>query len=163
MLPISSFWQRNIGYAGGFQCEGIFHAAQFFTLDFTPRVCCVVKKEIPSVLGNHTLQFFMAPMVHWPEVMVEYEQTEKILFSADGFGKFGASDVEEDWDDEARRYFYQHCRKIRNPGAGSVKESRYTGYPDDLPAPRTSTERGPGPLYRQISYLEQLRTRRRRG
>ena len=47
----------------------------------------------------------MAPMVHWPEVMVEYEQTEKILFSADGFGKFGASDVEEDWDDEARRYF----------------------------------------------------------
>ena len=56
-------------------------------------------------LGKHTLQFFMAPMVHWPEVMVEYEQTEKILFSADGFGKFGASDVEEDWDDEARRYF----------------------------------------------------------
>ena len=77
---------------------------QFFTLDFAPR-SVVVKEGDTLSLGNHTLQFFMAPMVHWPEVMVEYEQTEKILFSADGFGKFGASDVEEDWDDEARRYF----------------------------------------------------------
>ena len=56
-------------------------------------------------LGNHQLTFVFAPMVHWPEVMVAYEQSEKILFSADGFGKFGALDVEEDWDDEARRYF----------------------------------------------------------
>ena len=56
-------------------------------------------------LGTHTLNFYMAPMVHWPEVMVTYESSEKILFSADGFGKFGALDVEEDWDDEARRYF----------------------------------------------------------
>src|SRR5699024_7590070 len=77
---------------------------QFFTLDFAPR-SVVVKEGDTLSLGKHTLQFFMAPMVHWPEVMVEYEQTEKILFSADGFGKFGASDVEEDWDDEARRYF----------------------------------------------------------
>ena len=56
-------------------------------------------------LGNHQLTFVFAPMVHWPEVMVTYDSTDKVLFSADGFGKFGALDVEEDWDDEARRYF----------------------------------------------------------
>ena len=77
---------------------------QFFTMDFSNR-SVVVKEGDTLSLGSHTLQFFMAPMVHWPEVMVEYEQSEKILFSADGFGKFGALDVEEDWTDEARRYF----------------------------------------------------------
>ena len=51
------------------------------------------------------MTFVYAPMVHWPEVMVTYDSTEKVLFSADGFGKFGALDVEEDWDDESRRYF----------------------------------------------------------
>ena len=56
-------------------------------------------------LGNHQLTFVFAPMVHWPEVMVTYDSTDKVLFSADGFGKFGALDVEEDWDGEARRYF----------------------------------------------------------
>lgn len=56
-------------------------------------------------LGNHQLTFVFAPMVHWPEVMVTYDSTDKVLFSADGFGKFGVLDVEEDWDDEARRYF----------------------------------------------------------
>ena len=77
---------------------------QFFTMDFSDR-SVVVKEGDTLSLGSHTLQFFMAPMVHWPEVMVTYEQSEKILFSADGFGKFGALDVEEDWTDEARRYF----------------------------------------------------------
>jgi flavorubredoxin len=57
-------------------------------------------------LGSHTLQFFMAPMVHWPEVMVTYEQSEKILFAADGFGKFGTLDTDEDWACEARRYYF---------------------------------------------------------
>lgn len=56
-------------------------------------------------LGSHTLHFVYAPMVHWPEVMMTYEASEKILFAADGFGKFGALDVEEDWVDEARRYY----------------------------------------------------------
>ena len=56
-------------------------------------------------LGNHVLTFVFAPMVHWPEVMVSYDSRDKVLFSADGFGKFGAMDVEEDWDDEARRYY----------------------------------------------------------
>ncbi|MDO4468762.1 MAG: MBL fold metallo-hydrolase [Bacillota bacterium] len=77
---------------------------QFFNMDVSDR-SVVVKEGDTLSLGSHTLQFFMAPMVHWPEVMVEYEQSEKILFSADGFGKFGALDVEEDWTDEARRYF----------------------------------------------------------
>lgn len=77
---------------------------QFFTLDTEGRTVAVKEGDTLS-LGAHTLQFFMAPMVHWPEVMVEYEQSEKILFSADGFGKFGALDVDEPWDDEARRYF----------------------------------------------------------
>ena len=58
------------------------------------------------MLGTHTLNFYMAPMVHWPEVMVTYESSEKVLFSADGFGKFGALDTEEDWACEARRYYF---------------------------------------------------------
>lgn len=77
---------------------------QFFDFDISDRKV-IVNEGDELNLGKHTLQFFMAPMVHWPEVMVEYEKTEKILFSADGFGKFGALDVEEDWADEARRYY----------------------------------------------------------
>jgi flavorubredoxin len=77
---------------------------QFFTLDMSSRTM-VVKEGETLNLGSHTLQFFMAPMVHWPEVMVEYEQSEKVLFSADGFGKFGALSAAEDWTDEARRYY----------------------------------------------------------
>lgn len=80
---------------------------QFFHKDYKERQ--VVVKEGDTVsLGRHTLQFFMAPMVHWPEVMVTYEQSEKILFSADGFGKFGAlvNDDPEDWACEARRYYF---------------------------------------------------------
>ena len=78
---------------------------QFFTMDTAGRQV-VVKEGDTLSLGSHTLQFFMAPMVHWPEVMVEYEQSEKVLFSADGFGKFGALDTEEDWACEARRYYF---------------------------------------------------------
>ena len=77
----------------------------FFDIDLTDRKV-VVKEGDTIKIGKHTLQFFMAPMVHWPEVMVTYEQTEKILFSADGFGKFGTLDTEEDWDCEARRYYF---------------------------------------------------------
>lgn len=77
----------------------------FFAVDFTDRKI-VVKEGDTINIGKHTLQFFMAPMVHWPEVMVTYEQTEKVLFSADGFGKFGTLDTEESWDCEARRYYF---------------------------------------------------------
>ena len=77
----------------------------FFDIDLSDRKV-VVKEGDTLNIGTHTLQFFMAPMVHWPEVMVTYEQTEKILFTADGFGKFGTLDTEEDWDCEARRYYF---------------------------------------------------------
>ncbi len=80
---------------------------QFFDLDLSERSVVVAEGDTLE-LGAHTLQFFMAPMVHWPEVMVSYEQSEKVLFSADGFGKFGAlSKTEgEDWACEARRYYF---------------------------------------------------------
>ena len=65
----------------------------------------VVESGQSLSLGNHTLTFVFAPMVHWPEVMVTYDSTDKVLFAADGFGKFGALDEEEDWDDESRRYY----------------------------------------------------------
>ncbi|MEE0859551.1 MAG: FprA family A-type flavoprotein [Acutalibacteraceae bacterium] len=77
---------------------------QFFDFNFTDRAV-TVKEGDTLVLGEHILTFVMAPMVHWPEVMVAYESTEKVLFSADGFGKFGALDVDEDWTCEARRYY----------------------------------------------------------
>lgn len=77
---------------------------QFFTIDVSGR-SVVVKEGDELLLGKHMLTFMMAPMVHWPEVMVTYEKTEKVLFSADAFGKFGTLDVEEDWACEARRYY----------------------------------------------------------
>jgi flavorubredoxin len=78
---------------------------QFFDFDFSARQVTVKEGDELS-LGSHTLTFVMAPMVHWPEVMVTYEKSEKVLFSADAFGKFGALDTDEDWDCEARRYYF---------------------------------------------------------
>jgi len=78
---------------------------QFFDLD--PAMKKLVVKDGDTLsLGSHVLNFVFAPMVHWPEVMVTYDSTDKVLFSADGFGKFGALDVEEDWACEARRYYF---------------------------------------------------------
>ena len=77
----------------------------FFDMDFSNRKFVVMEGDVLDI-GKHKLQFFMAPMVHWPEVMVTYEQTEKILFSADAFGKFGSLKVDEEWDCEARRYYF---------------------------------------------------------
>lgn len=77
---------------------------QFFGTDFPERKV-VVGEGSTLKLGRHALTFVTAPMVHWPEVIVTYDSTDKVLFSADGFGKFGALDVEEDWADEARRYY----------------------------------------------------------
>ena len=76
----------------------------FFGKDFTENGMIIKEGDVLN-LGNHTLHFVAAPMVHWPEVMVTYDSTDKVLFSADGFGKFGALDVEEDWACEARRYY----------------------------------------------------------
>lgn len=83
---------------------------QFFDIDLTDKTI-TVKEGDTLDLGAHKLTFAMAPMVHWPEVMVEYESTEKVLFSADGFGKFGALDTDEDWACEARRYYFNICGK----------------------------------------------------
>lgn len=85
---------------------------QFFDIEDLDERKVVVKEAEEINIGKHTLQFFMAPMVHWPEVMVTYEKTEKILFSADAFGKFGTLDTKEDWLCEARRYYFNIVRKI---------------------------------------------------
>lgn len=94
-----------VGNAKTFQMLGQFFEA------YTAEKEIVVKEGDTLSLGAHMLQFFMAPMVHWPEVMVTYEQSEKVLFSADGFGKFGTRDADEEWDGEARRYFINICGK----------------------------------------------------
>ena len=77
---------------------------QFFGTDFSERQV-IVGEGSTLDLGTHVLTFVTAPMVHWPEVMVTYDSYEKVLFSADGFGKFGALDITEEWDNEARRYY----------------------------------------------------------
>ena len=77
---------------------------QFFGTDFASRRIVIGDRDTLS-LGRHTLTFVAAPMVHWPEVVVTYDSCDKVLFSADGFGKFGALDHDEDWEDEARRYY----------------------------------------------------------
>ncbi len=96
---------KLVGNAKTFQ---MFH--QFFDISSDDRAVIVKEGDTLSI-GKHTLQFFMAPMVHWPEVMVTYEQSEKVLFSADGFGKFGTRDADEDWTCEARRYYINICGK----------------------------------------------------
>ena len=87
---------------------------QFYPLD-TEGKTVVVKEGDTLSLGVHTLQFFMAPMIHWPEVMMTYEQSEKVFFSADAFGKFGTLDTAEDWACEARRYYFNIVGKYGAP------------------------------------------------
>ncbi len=82
----------------------------FDKIDFTDRLIAVKENDTLS-LGTHLLQFLMAPMVHWPEVMVTYDQTDKVIFSADAFGKFGGLSHDEDWACEARRYYFNICGK----------------------------------------------------
>ena len=95
---------------------------QFF--DITLEGKQILVKEADTLnIGKHTLQFFMAPMVHWPEVMVTYEQSEKILFSADGFGKFGTLDTDEDWTCEARRYYFNIVGKYGSQVQALLKKA----------------------------------------
>ena len=96
---------------------------QFFNIEGLDERCIVVKEGEELDLGNHHLKFIMAPMVHWPEVMVEYETSEKILFSADGFGKFGALSHEEDWACEARRYYFNIVGKYGGPVQALLKKA----------------------------------------
>ena len=96
---------------------------QFFhDTDFSERTIAVKEGDTLS-LGSHILQFFTAPMVHWPEVIVTYEQSEKVLFSADGFGKFGALCHEEEWACEARRYYFNICGKYGQPVQALLKKA----------------------------------------
>jgi len=96
---------------------------QFFNIEGLDEKCIVVKEGDELDLGNHHLKFIMAPMVHWPEVMVEYETTEKVLFSADGFGKFGALSHDEDWACEARRYYFNIVGKYGAPVQALLKKA----------------------------------------
>lgn len=96
---------------------------QFFNIEGLDERCIVVKEGEELDLGNHHLKFIMAPMVHWPEVMVEYETTEKVLFSADGFGKFGALSHDEDWAGEARRYYFNIVGKYGVPVQTLLKKA----------------------------------------
>lgn len=96
---------------------------QFFAIDHLEERCLVVAEGEELALGEHTLQFYMAPMVHWPEVMVEYETKEKVLFSADGFGKFGAISTDEDWACEARRYYFNIVGKYGTPVQNLLKKA----------------------------------------
>lgn len=96
---------------------------QFFDIKNLDERCITVAEGEELNLGVHKLHFYMAPMVHWPEVMVEYESTEKILFSADGFGKFGALSADEDWACEARRYYFNIVGKYGAPVQALLKKA----------------------------------------
>ena len=96
---------------------------QFFAIDCLDDRCVTVAEGDELELGSHKLKFFMAPMVHWPEVMVEYEVTEKVLFSADGFGKFGALCYDEEWTEEARRYYINIVGKYGAPVQTLLKKA----------------------------------------
>lgn len=95
---------------------------QFFAVNLEGHTITVAEGDTLE-LGSHTLNFYMAPMVHWPEVMVTYESSEKVLFSADGFGKFGALDTDEDWACEARRYYFNIVGKYGTPVQALLKKA----------------------------------------
>lgn len=95
---------------------------QFFHMDLKERTLTVKEGDTLS-LGAHTLQFIMAPMIHWPEVMVTYEQSEKVLFAADAFGKFGTLDTEDEWVCEARRYYFNIVGKYGVQVQGLLKKA----------------------------------------
>ena len=117
---------------------------QFFpATDFAERTIAVKEGDTLS-LGSHTLQFFTAPMVHWPEVMVCYEQSEKVLFSADGFGKFGAS------------LLLQYLRKIWCSGAGIAKEGCNARYRHYMSVAWPCAFRESRSLHRSLRHLEQV-------
>ena len=115
----------------------------FFGTDFADgRI--VVKEGDTLNLGKHTLTFVAAPMVHWPEVIVTYDSTDKVLFAADGFGKFGANDVEEDWACEARRYYIGIVGKYGAQVQALLKKA-------------SGADREPGILFEPVQYLVIIR------
>lgn len=119
---IKTFTQKYPSAALVGSAKAIAMLPQFFDIDDSVEKISVKEGDTLS-LGAHELTFIMAPMVHWPEVMVEYEKSEKILFSADGFGKFGALDTEEDWACEARRYYFNIVGKYGGPVQTLLKKA----------------------------------------
>ena len=101
---VAAFAQAYPGAQIVASAKAIAMMQQFFGVDYTAR-SLPVKEGDTLPLGRHTLHFVTAPMVHWPEVILSYDDADKVLFSADAFGKFGALDVEEEWLPEARRYY----------------------------------------------------------
>ena len=126
---------------------------QFFGPDAVAKERRVVVKDGESLsLGSHTLTFVFAPMVHWPEVMVSYESSEKVLFSADGFGRFGAVakfDEKSRLGQRSPPVLPEHRGQVRPAGAGTAQKGSRTGYCHHLPAARPGAHRGPG----QVSGL----------
>jgi len=112
---------------------------QFFGTDYADRRI-VVKEGDTLPLGHHTLHFVTAPMVHWPEVIMTYDDADKVLFSADAFGKFGALDVEEEWLEggapEPPPLFHRHRGQVRCAGAGCAEKGCWSGHRDHLLAAR---------------------------
>ena len=133
---------------------------QFFGPEAVAKDRRVTVKDGESLnLGSHTLTFVFAPMVHWPEVMVSYESSEKVLFSADGFGRFGAVakfDEKADWASEARRYYLNIVGKYGAAGAGSAEKGCRAGHQDHLPAPRPRPHRRPWQVPELLRYVVQL-------
>jgi len=119
---IKRFIEKYPGAALVASAKAFAMLPQFFDIEDSVEKISVKEGDTLS-LGSHELTFIMAPMVHWPEVMVEYEKSEKILFSADGFGKFGALDVEEDWACEARRYYFNIVGKYGGPVQTLLKKA----------------------------------------
>ena len=113
----------------------------YFGTDYADRRV-VVKEGDTLPLGTHTLHFVTAPMVHWPEVIMTYDDADKVLFSADAFGKFGALDVEEPWLPEAPPLLHRHCRQIRRAGAGRAEKGRRAGHRDRLQPARSRPAQG---------------------
>ncbi len=123
---------------------------QFFEIPNLEERKVVVKEADEINIGKHTLKFFMAPMVHWPEVMVSYETSEKVLFSADGFGKFGSLDADEDWTCEARRYYFNIVRKIWSFCTNAVEKNCRFRYKNDMSTSWTNFKRKFKFVYRKI-------------
>lgn len=119
---IKRFIEKYPGAALVASAKAFAMLPQFFDIEDSVEKISVKEGDTLS-LGSHELTFIMAPMVHWPEVMAEYEKSEKILFSADGFGKFGALDVEEDWACEARRYYFNIVGKYGGPVQTLLKKA----------------------------------------
>ncbi|MEG1991803.1 MAG: FprA family A-type flavoprotein [Acetivibrio sp.] len=97
--------------------------SQFFNIEVSKQSILVNEGDVLPI-GTHQFQFYMAPMVHWPEVMVTYERTEKVLFSADAFGKFGTMEDKENWEEEARRYYFNICGKYGMPVQTLLKKAK---------------------------------------